>query len=127
MIFAIALQQASLADPPPTSAITSATDWISDTLFGSLATVIAIIAVAWLGFAMLSGRLDIKRGLSVILGCFLLFGAMAVANGLRSAAVNNGAQPIASAPTPPVFQSTKADTGNTNGYDPYAGAAVIRQ
>jgi type IV secretion system protein VirB2 len=125
MMFAAAIQQASLADPPPASAIASATDWISGTLFGPLATAIAIIAVAWLGLMMLSGRLDMRRGLSVILGCFLLFGAMAVANGLRSSAMDEGATPIASAPPPPVFPVPTTNTGNANAFDPYAGAAVL--
>jgi type IV secretory pathway VirB2 component (pilin) len=125
MILAVAIQQASLANPPPASAIAAATDWISSMLFGSLATMIAVIAVAWLGFAMLSGRLDIKRGLPVIFGCFLLFGAKAVANGLRSAAVGASEQPIASAP-PPTFTAAKANRGNANAFDPYAGAAVLR-
>jgi hypothetical protein len=63
----------------------------------------------------------------VILGCFLLFGATAVANGLRSSTMDEGATPIASAPPPPVFPAPKANTNDANGYDPYAGAAVIRQ
>jgi type IV secretion system protein VirB2 len=127
MIFVTALQQASLADPPPASAIASATGWISNTLFGPLATMIAIIAVVWLGFAMLSGRLDIRRGLSVIFGCFLLFGAMTVANGLRSAVIGDAGPPLASAPPAPTFQAAKPNPNNANAFDPYAGAAVIRQ
>ena len=75
MMVTATIHLANLTDPPPTSAITSATSWASDLLFGPLATAIAVIAIAWIGFAMLSGRIDLRRGLCVILGCFLLFGA----------------------------------------------------
>jgi type IV secretory pathway VirB2 component (pilin) len=75
MIIAAIAYQPSLTDPPSTGVLASAATWVTDLLFGPLATTIAVIAVAWVGFAMLSGRLDIKRGLSVVFGCFLLFGA----------------------------------------------------
>jgi type IV secretion system protein VirB2 len=118
--------QASLADPPAVSAIGAATGWVSNLLFGPLATTIYIIAIAWIGFAMLSGRIEIRRGLAVVLGCFLLFGARGIVEGLRSAAVSESTPTIAAAPPPPVFAKPAPSEGVPNGYDPYAGAAVIR-
>ena len=126
MIIVTLFVQASLADPPPTSAIGSATSWVSDLLLSPLATAIAVIAIAWIGLAMLSGRIDIRRGLSVVFGCFLLFGAKGIADGLRSAAGSEVVPATASAPPPPVYAKPPAATNVPSGYDPYAGAAVMR-
>jgi type IV secretion system protein VirB2 len=120
------VRQASLTDPPPASAITSAMSWVSDLLFGPLATAIAVIAIAWIGFAMLSGRIDIRRGLSLVFGCFLLFGARGITDGLRSSAIPDSAATTASAPPPPVYANPPPSSNIPNGYDPYAGAAVRR-
>jgi type IV secretion system protein VirB2 len=117
---------ASLTDPPPVSAIGSATAWISTLIFGPLATALAVIAIAWIGFAMLSGRIDIRRGLSVLLGCFLLFGARGIAEGLRAAAASDSIASNSSVPPPPVYAKPAPATNTANGYDPYAGASVIR-
>jgi type IV secretory pathway VirB2 component (pilin) len=89
MTIVATIRQASLTDPPPGSAITSAASWITDLLFGPLAIAVAVIAVAWVGFAMLSGRIEIRRGLAVVIGCFILFGARGIADGLRSTATSN--------------------------------------
>jgi type IV secretory pathway VirB2 component (pilin) len=126
MIIAAAIQQASLSDPPPASAITSAANWVGDLLFGPLATAIAVIAIAWIGLAMLSGRIDIRKGLSVLLGCFLLFGAQRIAEGLRLASLGDGVTPIPIAPPPPNYIKPPRRADTTNAFDPYAGAAVMR-
>lgn len=125
-MIAAAIPQANLSDVPPVSAISNATNWVSDLLFGPLATAIAVIAMAWVGIAMLSGRIDIRRGLSVIFGCFLLFGARGVADGLQSAVTSEGGMPIAAVPPPPVYPRAPTPTDNANTFDPYAGAAVTR-
>jgi type IV secretory pathway VirB2 component (pilin) len=120
------IQQISLSDPPVVSAIASATAWVSDLLFGPLATAIAVIAIAGIGLAMLSGRIDIRRGLSVVLGCFLLFGARGIAEGLRSATTSEGIAFDSSVPPPPVYAKPAPAANTANGYDPYAGASVMR-
>jgi len=126
-MIAAAIPQASLSDVPPVSTISNAVNWISDLLFGPLATAIAVIAIAWIGIAMLSGRIDIRRGLSVIFGCFLLFGARGVADGLTSSEFNENQQSISTVSPPPNFPMPPATSANnTNAFDPYAGAAVAR-
>lgn len=121
------IRQPSLSDPPPVSAITSAASWVSELLFGPLANIIAVIAVAWVGFAMLSGRIEIRRGLSVVFGCFLLFGAKGIADGLRSVAASEERLASGSTPPAPSFEKPAPSAIAPNGFDPYAGAAVMRQ
>jgi type IV secretion system protein VirB2 len=123
-MFAAAIPQTSLTDPPPASAVGAAADWVSALLLGPLATSVAVIAVAWVGFAMLQGRCDVRRGLMVVLGCFLLFGAKSIAEGLRSPASNTRQIAVELVPPQPVFESPSKAPANGNPYDPYAGATV---
>jgi len=44
----------------------------------ALLIVVAVIAVASVGFLMLTGRINWRYGAVVILGCFILFGAAMV-------------------------------------------------
>jgi type IV secretion system protein VirB2 len=77
--------QASVAtDPEGASVIIAAVGWLQGTLLGTFATVAAVIAVAAVGFMMLTGRIDWRRGAIVILGCFILFGAASIVAGIRS-------------------------------------------
>jgi len=54
-------------------------------LLGTVATVIAVIAVASVGLLMLTGRMNWRYGATVILGCFILFGAASIVGGIQSA------------------------------------------
>lgn len=60
------------------SALLAAIDWLVSLAQGSIATSIAIIAVAALGLMMLTGRLKLKQAARVIFGCFVLFGASVI-------------------------------------------------
>ena len=73
-------------DPEGSGVIIGALNWLQGTLLGTVATVAAVIAVASVGFMMLTGRIDWRRGAIVILGCFVLFGAASIVAGIRSAA-----------------------------------------
>lgn len=74
------------ADPAGSGAIVDAVNWLQGTLLGTVATVAAVIAVAAVGFMMLTGRINWRHGAAVILGCFILFGAASIVAGIRSAA-----------------------------------------
>ena len=74
------------ADPEGSGAIVNAFEWLQSTLLGTVATVAAVIAIAAVGFMMLTGRMDWRRGAIVILGCFILFGAGSIVAGIQSAA-----------------------------------------
>jgi type IV secretion system protein VirB2 len=81
-----AMAQDSLADPAGSGAIVSAVRWLQGTLLGTVATVVAVIAVASVGFMMLTGRINWRYGATVILGCFILFGAASIVAGIQSTA-----------------------------------------
>lgn len=74
------------ADPAGSSPILAALNWVQGTLLGNVATTAAVIAVAAVGFLMLTGRIDWKRGLTVIVGAFIIFGAVSIVAGIRSLA-----------------------------------------
>jgi len=104
------------------SALVGALDWLRNLLLGSSMTIIAVLAVAAVGFLTLSGRLPARRAARVVLGCFILFSAGAIANGLV-ASLNSGSRyDVAMGPVsgPSYTPSTPPDEP----YDPYAGAAV---
>lgn len=73
-------------DPAGSGPIISALGWIQGTLLGNVATTVAVIAVAMVGFMMLTGRINWKAGATVVLGCFILFGATTIVAGIQAAA-----------------------------------------
>lgn len=73
-------------DPAGSGPIVGALQWLQGTLLGTVATVAAVIAVAAVGFMMLTGRMNWRYGAVVILGCFILFGAASIVGGIQSAA-----------------------------------------
>ncbi|MFC7536509.1 TrbC/VirB2 family protein [Sphingomonas sp. GCM10030256] len=80
--------QGSFADPTGSGPIVGALYWLQGTLLGTVATVVAVIAVASVGFLMLTGRLNWRYGATVILGCFILFGAASIVGGIRTTAAS---------------------------------------
>lgn len=74
------------ANPAGSGPILAALQWVQGTLLGNLATTAAVIAVAAVGLMMLTGRIDWRRGITVIIGAFILFGAAAIVSGIRSVA-----------------------------------------
>lgn len=116
----------SLADPTGSSTLVAAVQWIEGAALGMIATSLALVAVASVGFLMLNGRLPIRRGATVIAGCFILFGAPTIAAGFLGATQQDATmapsatQAILAPPPPPPLPTPKP----TSAYDPYAGAAV---
>lgn len=78
--------QSGSYDPAGSGPIVGALHWLQGTLLGTVATVAAVIAVAAVGFMMLTGRMNWRYGLTVILGCFILFGAASIVAGIQSTA-----------------------------------------
>lgn len=75
------------SDPAGSGPIVAALGWLQGTLLGNVATAVAVIAVAMVGFMMLTGRVNWRFGATVILGCFVLFGAAAIVSGIQSVAL----------------------------------------
>lgn len=73
-------------DPQGSGVIVNAVRWLQGTLLGTVATVVAVIAIASVGFLMLTGRINWRHGAVVVLGCFILFGAASIVAGIQSAA-----------------------------------------
>ena len=86
VIGAPVLAQAVTLDPQGSWAISGALAWIQGTLLGSVATAVAVIAVASVGLLMLTGRMNWRFGATVVLGLFILFGAGAIVGGIRAVA-----------------------------------------
>lgn len=85
-----ALAQDSYSDPAGAGPIVGALQWLQGTLLGTAATVVAVIAVAVVGFLMLAGRMNWRYGATVIIGCFILFGAASIVGGIQSTAGGGG-------------------------------------
>ena len=74
------------SDPQGSGPIVAALGWLQGTLMGNVATTAAVIAVAVVGLMMLTGRIDWRRGVTVVIGAFIVFGAVAIVAGIKSAA-----------------------------------------
>jgi type IV secretion system protein VirB2 len=107
-----------------TSALGAASGWITGTLLGPLAVSLCVLAVAFVGFTMTTGRLPVRDGLRVVVGCFVLLGASAIASGLRGAAETAsswgeiGPVQIRAAPEPALAPQPA--------YNRYTGVAYLR-
>ncbi len=76
---------AQAADPAGSGPIVAALGWLQGTLLGNVATAVAVMAVAAVGFMMLTGRLNWRFGATVIIGVFILFGAASIVAGIQQA------------------------------------------
>lgn len=119
----------SLADPDGSNALVAAVHWLQGTLLGTVATTIAVIAVASVGLMLLSGRMNYRHGATVIVGCFIIFGASSIVAGLTamlSGTGTAGAEAETSFPISPPPATPRSIPANPppQGYDPYAGASV---
>ena len=82
----LAAAQDPYSDPAGSGVIVAAARWLEGTLLGTIATVVAVIAVATVGLLMLTGRINWRYGATVIVGCFILFGAASIVAGIQSTA-----------------------------------------
>lgn len=81
-----ALAQVQTTDPAGSGPIVNALGWLQGTLLGNVATAVAVMAVAAVGFMMLTGRLNWRFGATVIIGVFILFGAASIVAGIQQVA-----------------------------------------
>lgn len=103
------------------SSIVASVDWIRDLLTGTVGATLAVLAIAWVGFALLQGRMPVRDGVRIILGCFILFGSPIIAATFVKMAIPEvGKPPVASVYIAPLV-SVPAKPPI---FDPYAGASV---
>ena len=110
--------RSSLFDAPAGPVLTTASNWVTGTLFGSLATALCVIAVAFIGLRLMMGHMAIRDGFRIVLGCFVLLGAPLIALGMLR---------VAGSPEPPVVAAAAAPVlpeVPTPPYDPYLGASI---
>ncbi len=85
-LFLPAAAHAQGADPQGSGPIVAALAWLQGTLLGNVATAVAVMAVAAVGFGMLTGRMNWRFGATVIIGVFILFGAASIVAGIQQVA-----------------------------------------
>ena len=78
--------QYAAPDPAGSGPIGGAVEWLQGTMLGNVATAVAVMAVAAVGFLMLTGRINWRYGATVVLGLFIVFGAASIVGGIRSMA-----------------------------------------
>ena len=114
----------SLFDAPANPVLSMSAQWLSGLMTGTFAISLGVIAVALVGLMLMTGRLAIRDGIRVVLGCFLLFAAPMIAASLRA-----GADGVATPFPPPmsIFQKPAPTPLPPANYDPYAGASLRPQ
>jgi type IV secretory pathway VirB2 component (pilin) len=114
----------SLFDAHAAPVLPAVSEWISGTLFGDIAAILCVLAVAFVGITLMAGRLALRDGLRVAIGCFVMLGAPVIAAGLRSAAVGAVSSPSLDSPTLGV--SPMPAPLPPKNHDPYAEASLRR-
>ena len=114
----------SLFAPPSSAVLSAAADSITGTLLGGLATSLCVLAIAFVGLLLMTGRLAIRDGMWVAIGCFVLLGASVIAGGLQDAAYQvtgpDSPRELAVETAPSSADLPAAD------HDRYAGASLRR-
>lgn len=104
------------------SSLIASVDWIQGVLLGTIGTAVAVLAVSSVGLLMLAGRVPVKRGMTVVVGCFVLFSAGSIAGALVASAGGRSEPAVQNpAPAPPSYTPSLPRVAP---YDPYAGASV---
>ena len=104
------------------SPIEAGANWLMQLATGSLATALCVLAIAVVGLLMLGGRLPVRDGLRVVLGCFVLLGAPLIAEGF--VATGRGLDASAPAANPQRELTDLRKNLPPSAFDPYAGASL---
>lgn len=119
---ALAVQQSLFEAGVGTPMVESAR-WIEGVMVGEIALGVCVIAVAFIGALMLTGRLALRESARIVVGCFVLLSAPVIAAGFGQ---GGSALIEASAPSQPItiqIENPRPDLPPAN-YDPYAGASL---
>jgi type IV secretory pathway VirB2 component (pilin) len=119
---ALAVQQSLFEAGSGTPMVESAR-WIEGVILGEIALGVCIIAVAFIGGLMLTGRLPLREGMRVVVGCFVLLGAPVIAGGFATGASNSLSQLESTSVDEKPAGRALRDLPPAN-YDPYSGATL---
>lgn len=115
----------SLFDTPADPPIDGALGWIEGTLLGQAAASLCVVAVAIVGLTMLTGRLPLRQGLRVVLGCFVLMSAGGIVRGISGVWTESSLAAPAVSSEPQLLYKREPLPQAT--FDPYAGASLRRE
>lgn len=118
----LAVQQ-SLFEAGGEAPMVGSARWIEGVMLDEIGLGLCVIAVAFIGALMLTGRLPLREGVRVVIGCFVLLGAQAIAAGLIQ---GSGGRTDSSTLVPPIAVVTEVPRAYMPpaDYDPYAGASL---
>ncbi|MBA4044799.1 MAG: hypothetical protein C0471_10320 [Erythrobacter sp.] len=119
---ALAVQQSLFEAGGETPMVESAR-WIEGVMLGEIALGICVIAVAFIGVLMLTGRLPLREGARVVIGCFVLLGAPVIAAGFVGDGSGVGEASVTSPPVAVQSDDPRPELPPAN-FDPYAGASL---
>lgn len=115
--------QQSLIEASGGAPIVESARWIEAVVLGEIALGVCVMAVAFIGAIMLSGRLPPREGARRVVGCLLLLGAPVIAAGFAG----GGSRVIVPSDLPPA-DAAQAESPRPNlapfSFDPYAGASL---
>jgi type IV secretory pathway VirB2 component (pilin) len=97
--------------------------WIEGVMLGEMALGVCVIAVAFIGALMLTGRLPLREGMRVVAGCFVLLGAPVIAAGFVQGGDRVSEPPTSPPPLEVQPETLRPDLPPAN-FDPYAGASL---
>lgn len=93
---------------PQGSPVAPAGQWVEQLLGGHIVIGIAVLAVAVVGFEMLTGHLSMRRAARMIVGCFVLLGSPPLALSIATIARGDiNRVPVASPPLYFAFTSAE--------------------
>lgn len=108
------------------NSLEAASAWIAGLLTGPITGSLMAIAIALIGYEMLTGRLSILKGMRVICGCFILVSSATIAQSLMGITSRT---PYAIEPQPAIGSTQRSLTPATNPpvqsgnpFDPYSGS-----
>ncbi|MEI6486990.1 MAG: TrbC/VirB2 family protein [Sphingomonadales bacterium] len=117
------MMAADLGTPMSPGALVMAANWLQQVVSGNAAMALGVIAVAALGLAMFNGQLPVRRGLTVVAGCFLLFGAPSIGRALMG--LPDGEPGHVGSLDPGPNPQAAALPAVPKERDPYAGAGLV--
>lgn len=124
MLEVIAIQS-SLFEPVDALALEGAAEWATELVAGPLATSLSTIGLAIIGFIALSGRLSVRLLAKVVIGCFVLLGAPAIAVMLASSVHDTANDPVL-LEVSPAYAAREFGLPPVNN-NPYALATTARE